>query len=46
LLLEVGFVDPGERAGEDKGAAVVSGLEGGVFTRGAFSVWDISSDSG
>lgn len=42
LLLEVGFVDPGEGAGEDEGAAVVAGLECRVFTCGTFSVWDVS----
>jgi hypothetical protein len=44
LLLEVGLVDSGKGAGDDEGAAVEAGLEGGVFSGGAFAVVLIESE--
>lgn len=38
LLLEVGLVNTGERTGENKAAAVESGLESGMFSGGTFTI--------
>ena len=45
LLLQVGLVDTGERAGDDGKAAEETGFEGCVLTRGTFTVVVVADDN-